>query len=48
MANAGALFFRDWNSVGNGNIGQFNIKNGADCQVWDITNQFDPIRIASS
>lgn len=37
-----ALFFRDLNSVGTGNILEFNIENASvNTQVWDVTNPLD-------
>lgn len=36
---SGQLLFRDWNSVGNGQTGSFDLKGAtADTRVWDITN----------
>jgi hypothetical protein len=41
LAGTDQLLFRDWNSVGAGNIGEFNVKAAvAGTQVWDIT---DPV-----
>jgi hypothetical protein len=43
--NNKALFFRDWQSVGNNNVSRFLINNvAADLQVWDITNAITPIK----
>lgn len=40
------LLFRDWNSVGLGNIVQFSISNSsASTQVWDISNSLHPVQI---
>lgn len=45
MNGVNQLLFRDWNSVGAGNSGEFIIKNAsANTQVWDITNPLEPIR----
>ena len=37
------LLFRDWNSVGPGNIASFIVQNGAAAQVWDITAIAQPV-----
>ena len=40
------LHFRDWNSVGPGNTGQFIISQaGSGTQVWDVTNMLEPVRM---
>lgn len=40
------LLFRDWHSVGAGNIAQFIIQNStSNTQVWDITNAIYPQRM---
>jgi hypothetical protein len=45
MTNTAALTFRDWNSVGIGNIASFNIGNApTNLQVWDITDATNPIK----
>jgi hypothetical protein len=38
LDNNSQLLFRDWNSVGSGNIVSFSIRNAANAQVWDIGN----------
>lgn len=46
MSGSNQLLFRDWNSVGPGNVGGFLIKNAtANTQVWDITNPREPVRM---
>lgn len=38
------LLFRDWQSVGNGHIGEFIIGNAAsDIRVWEITDPLNPV-----
>ncbi len=38
------LSFRDWQSVGNGNIGAYHIQNANDStNVWDITDYINPV-----
>ncbi len=45
MLNNKQLFFRDWQSVGNNNVGNFIITAAPnDVQVWDITNATNPIK----
>lgn len=40
------LLFRDWNSVGGGNTGNFVIGNtSATTQVWEVTNPQEPVRM---
>jgi len=48
MVGTRQLFFRDWNSVGNGNIGQFNIRNASNCQVWEVTDPQEPLLMSAS
>ncbi|WP_207511949.1 type IX secretion system sortase PorU [Longitalea luteola] len=49
MTGINQLAFRDWNSVGAGNVGQFVIKNApAGMQVWDVTNALEPVRMQGS
>ena len=48
MSGTGQLLFRDWNSVGNGNIGQFTIRNGTNSQVWDISDPADPVQMTTA
>ncbi len=43
--NNSQLMFRDWNSVGNGNIAGFVLQNGANATVWDITDIHQPVQI---
>lgn len=43
--NNSQLLFRDWNSVGTGNIASFVLQNGANATVWDITDIHQPIQI---
>lgn len=43
------LLFRDWNSVGPGNIGEFKLQNAtATTEVWDITNPSAAVKIPTS
>jgi hypothetical protein len=45
LASIDQLSFRDWLSVGNNN-GEFVVSNAtANTQVWDITDQFNPLRM---
>ena len=47
LQNQNQLFFRDWVSVGAGNIAQFTIQNtSAFTQVWDITNVLLPQKLS--
>ena len=48
MGGSRQLLFRDWNSVGSGNVGQFNIRNAVSSVVWDVTEQYDPVQITVS
>jgi spore coat protein U-like protein len=44
----GQLAFRDWNSVNNSTV-QFNLSNtDAGTQVWDVTNPFQPVKMAAT
>ncbi|MBC7904545.1 MAG: type IX secretion system sortase PorU, partial [Gemmatimonadaceae bacterium] len=43
-----ALSFRDWNSVAPGNIAEWRISNGAQAQVWDVTDPFNAVRMSAS
>lgn len=46
MNGANQLHFRDWNSVGAGNSGEFIISSATSTtQVWDITNPLEPVRM---
>jgi hypothetical protein len=46
--NDQVLWFRDWRSVGNGRVAEFQVGGAvAGVQVWEITRLQDPIRIAS-
>ncbi|MEO6000219.1 MAG: type IX secretion system sortase PorU [Chitinophagaceae bacterium] len=43
LAGTDQLLFRDWNSVGNGNTGEFNVQTASTgTLVWDIT---DPLSV---
>lgn len=47
MSGTNQLSFRDWNSVGAGNVAGYSISNAnAGVQVWDVTNPLEPIRMA--
>jgi hypothetical protein len=49
MNGINQLIFRDWNSVGPGNVGSFIIKNAmAGMHVWDVTNPHEPVRMQGS
>ena len=49
MSGIDQLPFRDWNSVGPGNTGNFIISNAtATTQVWDITDPLAPVRMQTS
>ena len=48
MIGTRQLLFRDWNSVGAGNIGQFNIRNAPNCLVWDVTDQLQPVQLTTT
>jgi hypothetical protein len=46
MTGTNQLLFRDWNSVGAGNMGNFLVKNvTAATQVWDVSNPVNPVRM---
>jgi hypothetical protein len=46
MGGVNQLLFRDWNSTGPGNSGQFIIKEAsAATQVWDVTRPQDAVRM---
>ncbi|MEP6746564.1 MAG: type IX secretion system sortase PorU [Bacteroidota bacterium] len=45
LANNEQLSFRDWNSVGTGNIASFNIQNAAGAEVWDVTGISAPVNM---
>ncbi len=36
------LHFRDWNSVGPGNVAEFRIQNAAPAMVWEVTELSEP------
>ncbi|MFI5186249.1 MAG: type IX secretion system sortase PorU [Chitinophagales bacterium] len=43
------LLFRDWNSVGNNNIGEFTISNAnSGTQVWDISDPLAPLKMQTN
>lgn len=46
MAGYDQLQFRDWNSVGGGNIGSFGLKGaGAATRVWDVSDPSNPVEM---
>lgn len=45
IINTEQLLFRDWNSVGAGNIAAFRLQNATNTQVWDVTNAQQPIKM---
>jgi hypothetical protein len=45
----GQMFFRDINSVGIGNVAQFQMTtNNPNTQIWDVTNPMNPFVVQSS
>jgi Peptidase family C25 len=49
MNGLSQLLFRDWNSVGNGNVGAFSIQAaGPSTKVWDITDPSTPVNMAGA
>lgn len=45
----GQMNFRDWNSVGAGNVAGYSIQNAnSGTQVWDVTDPLNPASIAGS
>lgn len=48
MNGVNQMLFRDWNSVGPGNIAAFTIANtAATTEVWDITNPLSPAKMTT-
>ncbi|HEX7903992.1 MAG TPA: type IX secretion system sortase PorU [Chitinophagaceae bacterium] len=46
LAGIDQMLFRDWQSVGAGNVAEFVISNAnTSSQVWDITDALNPIRM---
>jgi hypothetical protein len=45
ITNTNQLLFRDWASVGAGNVAIFRIQNAANAQVWDVTNPLVPVKM---
>lgn len=47
MAGVNQLSFRDWNSVGGGNVGNFIVRNGvsAGARIWDVSNPLAPVNM---
>jgi Peptidase family C25 len=45
ITNTNQLLFRDWASVGSGNVAVFRIQNAAIAQVWDVTNPLVPVKM---
>lgn len=49
MNGTDQVLFRDWNSVGPGNIGDFKIQNAvSSTEVWDVTNPLSPSKILTN
>ncbi len=49
MAGTGQLLFRDWQSVGSGNIAEFIINDApAGTEVWDVTDLLNPQQMNGS
>lgn len=45
LAN-GQLSFRDWRSVGNGNVASYQLQNAnGNTQVWDVTDALNPVKV---
>jgi hypothetical protein len=45
----GQVSFRDWRSVGNGNVAQYQLTNAnSNVQVWDITNAQVPVKMSGT
>ncbi|PZF71511.1 type IX secretion system sortase PorU [Taibaiella soli] len=45
----GQMNFRDWNSVGSGNVAGYSIQNtNSNTQVWDITDPINPASISGN
>lgn len=43
------VLFRDWNSIGAGNIAEFKIQNaGSTTEVWDITSPMNAVKMQGS
>jgi hypothetical protein len=46
MSGVDQLFFRDWESVGPGNVAEYRLQGaGAGTVVWDITNPLQPVQV---
>lgn len=46
MSGVDQVLFRDWLSVGSGNVGEFIVSNAnTGTQVWDVTDPLNPIRM---
>jgi hypothetical protein len=45
FTNTEQLLFRDWKSVGVGNIANFRIQNATNTKVWDVTNAQQPVKM---
>ncbi len=49
LPTSGQLLFRDWQSVGLGNVPEFTISNATiNTEIWDVTNALQPEKIASN
>jgi len=49
MSGGDQLLFRDWNSVGNNNNGEFIISNSnSTTQTWDVTDPLNPVKMQTS
>ena len=46
LSGSDQLLFRDWLSVGSGNIAEFSLSNASgNTQVWDVTDPLNPLRM---
>jgi hypothetical protein len=49
ISGAQQLLFRDWRSVGAGNIAGYNIEGASgNIQVWDITDPLNPVKMSGN
>lgn len=49
MAGAQQMLFRDWRTVGAGNIATYNVEGAnSGTQVWDVTDQFNIVKMNGS
>ncbi len=48
VSNNDQLMFRDWNSVGPGNIAEYHLQNAGGYQVWDVSNPTRPLLVTTT